>query len=110
MVTEEVLGVIVVGEDEVTLLRTRYVAGANAIIARLSDGAPYGTLSVNPGLEFALGQDEVAIKTWAENASWWPLVAASGLVQPTERVLDLGRVQAPVWRIIERELGRQDYS
>ena len=76
----------------------RYPNGRVAI--RLFDEeGPYATATVNV-TEAELAADEVAVKDYAENDGIMALLQAMGIAEPTGRRVPVGRVDAPVARLL----------
>ena len=91
------IGSINVSGERVDLLVARYGDGSPAVVAQISDGEPYGKLSVFvAGL--TLGSGEFAVKTWSENVSLVVVARKSALFVDTGRRHRINSVTAEVWR------------
>lgn len=84
---------------QIELVEHRYSDNNRLAIQAVSDGEPFGMLTVN--LDTPLADDEVCIKVWSENAAWAPqvLAALKSKFIPTGRSVPTGFVTAPVYRI-----------
>lgn len=82
-----------------TLVEHRYTDNNRLAIQAVSDGEPFGMLTVN--LETPLADDEVCVKVWSENSYWVPQVLEQlkDKFIPTGREVPTGFVTAPVYRI-----------
>lgn len=82
-----------------TLERSKYVSNGNTSIVLRSteDSSEYRKVSVNTGEK--LPSDKVAVKTWSENESWINEFLAQTNWKFTEKTIQSGFVQIPVYKI-----------
>lgn len=67
------------------------------------DGEPWTMLSVNlPAV--ALEAHEFCVPAWQLSAEELQLHLAAGLFEDTDRIEAAGRLQAPIWRVIDPQL------
>lgn len=82
-----------------TLERSKYVSNGNTSIVLRSteDSSEYRKVSVNT--EEKLPSDKVAVKTWSENESWINEFLAQTNWKFTEKTIQSGFVQIPIYEI-----------
>ncbi len=85
------------------LQRGRYRNGRTVLrLVGAEDGDPVATATVDLP-DRGLADDEVAIKSYGENAGLLDALTAAGVVEPTGRVVVSGLVALPVCRVLVKE-------
>lgn len=84
---------------EATIHLSKYGHGGRPRIDLiLDDGEPLATLTVNVP-EATVQEDEIIVKTWAENEGTAKSVMRTGWFEDTGRRVPTGHVEAEVWRL-----------
>ena len=83
---------------EVSVHKTRYTNSNRPAVQLIdeTEGCPFCMLSVNMSAE--LGDEEFVVKDWSENEEVAVAALASGLFVDTGRKVQVGFVEAPIWR------------
>lgn len=79
----------------------RYRHGGGLVVEVIDeeDGMPYATVSVNLGIS-SLADDEFVFKTYSENEGLLEAMLAAGIVERTERTVEVGMAGAqPICRL-----------
>ena len=63
-------------------------------LINIDDGSPIIMASVNP--EFKLNENEIAIKSWAENDGVADILMKAGIISDIKRIIILGHAEATV--------------
>jgi hypothetical protein len=80
----------------------QYPNGRTAIQLNAEDGEPVATATVNVPT-YPLGEDEVLIKDYAENAGMLESLTEAGIIEPTGITIPVGHVQTHICRLLETE-------
>ena len=72
-----------------------YAEGGNLAIQLVSEGGPMGSATINvPGL--SLNRDEIAVKSFGENAGMYEALLEAGLIEPFDRQARIGFTICPI--------------
>ncbi len=80
----------------------QYPNGRTAIQLYAEDGEPIATATVNVP-NYPLGEGEVLIKDYAENAGILASLSNAGIIEPTGKTIPVGHAQTHVCRLLETE-------